>query len=363
MDSPDSNMDSDTLSRLTTLRRQYFQLVEPSKIRWPDDVTLIRSDVQSWMFNKMFDVESVAFPPPEEYQLRALKLLIAKLEGSIFDPEKDEISDDLMSTLAVLFSSKIAPESTTIQQKAFVTYEYPSRSHKGIDDEYRITVLESRLVLASAGTTGLRTWEASLLLASFLTSERGQMEVVGKRVFELGSGSGMLSILCAKYLGVSSIVATDGNEGIVDALKTNIFLNKIDSEGPNHSTIRTAALKWGWPLNASSFAEDYGMEVPDVVLGADVTYDKYAVPCLVSSLRELFDLNPALQVLIAATIRNEQTFEVFQTACKRNGFSMELIDFPQKSEHQQDGPFISTSIPIQIWRIANPQAPRDTSSY
>jgi hypothetical protein len=45
------------------------------------------------------------------------------------------------------------------------------------------------------------------------------------------------------------------------------------------------------------------------------TYDKYAVPSLCASLREFFDLNSALLVLIAATIRNEQTFEAFQNAC------------------------------------------------
>jgi ribosomal protein L11 methylase PrmA len=94
--------------------------------------------------------------------------------------------------------------------------------------------------------------------------------IEGKRVFELGAGTGMLSILCAKYLGVSGIVATDGDEGIVDALKTNIFLNELNSEGSSHPTIRTAALKWGRPMDASSFAEDYGMEIPDVLLGADV---------------------------------------------------------------------------------------------
>jgi hypothetical protein len=32
-------------------------------------------------------------------------------------------------------------------------------------------------------------------------------------------------------------------------------------------------------------------------------------------MREFFELNAALQVLISATIRNEQTFEAFLKAC------------------------------------------------
>ena len=45
------------------------------------------------------------------------------------------------------------------------------------------------------------------------------------------------------------------------------------------------------------------------------TYDKTVIPALVSSLRQLFEMNTSLRVLIAATIRNEETFETFLTAC------------------------------------------------
>jgi len=176
-----------------------------------------------------------------------------------------------MSALAVLISSNAPTESTSVQQKAYVTYAYPT--HPNDESEYSdrtVTILESKWVLGSSGSTGHRTWEASLCLAAFLTSEKGQRLVKGKRVFELGAGSGMLSILCAKHLGVARIVATDGEEVIIDTLKTNIFLNGLDSDGPYNTLIRTAALKWGRHLDAESFEEDYGMEIPEVLLGADV---------------------------------------------------------------------------------------------
>ena len=106
-----------------------------------------------------------------------------------------------------------------------------------------------------------------LMRHCFLCSDLGDALVRGKKVFELGAGTGMLSILCAKHLGVSGIVATDGDEAVVDAIKTNIFLNEIDA---SQTTVNTAALRWGWPLNANTFSEDYGMDAPDVLLGADV---------------------------------------------------------------------------------------------
>ena len=45
------------------------------------------------------------------------------------------------------------------------------------------------------------------------------------------------------------------------------------------------------------------------------TYDKTVIPRLVSTMNEFLDLNPALQVLVSATIRNEATFETFLNAC------------------------------------------------
>jgi predicted nicotinamide N-methyase len=176
-----------------------------------------------------------------------------------------------MSALSSLLAFGVPPESESAQQKAYVTYSFcPSSTGESVVAEKSVTLLESRAVISSSGTTGLRTWEAALHLGAFLCSEEGLKRVRGKRVFELGAGTGMLSILCAKHLGVTDVVATDGDEAVVDAIKSNSFLNGVDADNPPHSMVRTAALRWGWPLNASTFAEDYGMGLPEVVLGADV---------------------------------------------------------------------------------------------
>ncbi|KAF2270224.1 hypothetical protein CC78DRAFT_574354 [Lojkania enalia] len=369
--------DPDALSKLSVLRRQYLQLVEPTQLFWPDAHILKAPSIQSWAFRCLFDVNNIPYLPPDRYRLRVLKLLISKLEESMKDPEEDvwfflscprvlpstrlpDILDDLMTALASLLSSNLPSESASAQQKAYVTYSYPLHStNDRTFGEYTVTLLESRSVISSSGTTGLRTWEAALLLGAFLVSQQGRQIVQGKKIFELGAGTGMLSILCAKYLGVSGIVATDGDEAVVDAIKTNVFLNGQDTSDLSHPIVQTAALKWGWPVDGRSFAEDYGMEVPDVVLGADVTYDRSVIPSLVSTLREFMDLNSSLQVFIAATIRNDQTFETFQTACRRYGFKSELVDFAPVPRHVQDGPFYPTATPIQIWRISRPQRPRD----
>lgn len=176
-----------------------------------------------------------------------------------------------MSLLSSLLGASLPSESTSAQQKAYVTYHFPAPL---ADDrrpkERPVTLLESRSVISSSRTTGLRTWEAALHLGTFLASERGQSMVRGKKVLELGSGTGVLAILLAKHLEVSAVVATDGDEAVVDAIKTNSFLNGLDSDSSMSPMVRTAALRFGWPISAATFSEDYGMDVPDVVLGADV---------------------------------------------------------------------------------------------
>lgn len=176
-----------------------------------------------------------------------------------------------MSAMSFLLASSVPSEADSAQQKAFVTYSYPQRaSDDECSDECTVTLLEARSVISSSGTTGLRTWEAALLLGSYLASEDGRAMIHGRKLFELGAGTGMLSILCAKHLGVSGIVATDGDEAVVDTIKTNLFLNGLDVDAASGCQVRTAALKWGWPVDTTTFPEDFGMEAPDVLVGADV---------------------------------------------------------------------------------------------
>lgn len=355
-----------TQGNLRVLRRQYFQVVNLERLKWPDANILKTSAVQTWIYENLFDQGAVKSQPPERYQFRVLKKLVSIIEDAIDDPAEDEISNDLMSILSSLLSSNLPPESVSAQQKAFVTYTYSTRPIDGpaSSNELPVTLLESRAVISSSGTTGLRTWEAALHLGNFLMSESGNEIIRGKNVLELGAGTGLLSILCAKYLEAGRVIATDGDEAVVDAIKTNIFINELDiPEGSStQGSIESATLKWGWPLQATAFEEDYGVGALDVVLGADVTYDNSGIPLLVSTLRELFDLKSSVQVVIAASIRNEKTFETFVNACSRNHFSTEEINFPTILEDLQAGPFYPTTTPIRMLRITRSEGPRDPFS-
>ena len=123
-----------------------------------------------------------------------------------------------------------------------------------------VIILESRYLLASSGTTGLRTWEAALHLGIYLCSPKGRAFIKDQTVLELGAGTGFLSSLCAKYLGARHVLATDGSSEVVEDLQFNIKLNGLDSAG----VIGTNILKWGHSLDGTLFTTH------DIVLGADL---------------------------------------------------------------------------------------------
>ncbi|KAM0716582.1 hypothetical protein Q7P37_008027 [Cladosporium fusiforme] len=339
--------------QLVRFRRQYFQLFEPDFLTWPPKSLLRDAGVQQWLYKQCFDTDANPHLPADRYRLRVLKPLLRKVEQAIEDPEEDEISDDLMSCLSSLMGSELPPEATAVQQKSYVTFttlpENASREEEEGPDP-TLTLLERRQLISGSLTTGFRTWEAALHLGAYLLSGHGQELINGKSILELGAGTGFLSILCAKQLGATHVTSTDGDEGVVDALKENLFLNGVDDE----SKVLTSVLRWGQSVRGSWVVDDFEDHPYDTVIGADITYDKTACMALVATIRMLFDLRPSLKVIIAGTIRNVETFETFRHACMRNHFNIEEIPFEPKSIHEQKALFYAKAVPFKILSITAP---------
>ena len=202
-----------------------------------------------------------------------------------------------------------------------------------------VTLLESPSLLAAERVTGLRTWEAALYLGTYLDSPAGRPWVQGRNILELGAGTGLVSLLCAKHLGARFVMATDGSNEVVHNLEANLGFNGLAGS----SKIKTGLLKWGHALVGEILdaVTDWDDHEPreafkyDLVIGADVvsemfprdllfyltvafeTYDDKSIRPLVSTLRELFTRNPQSKALILATLRNEQTFTKFLDACRQ----------------------------------------------
>ena len=173
-----------------------------------------------------------------------------------------EILDEFSSAFAELVAQPSVPAGIAAQQKSFVTYTAPSLESQAPE----VTLLEARSLLASSGTTGFRTWEAALCLGTYLFSSVATNLVRGRRVLELGAGTGFLSILCAKYLGATHVLATDGSEEVIDDLKTNLRLNKLDDV----ALVDASILKWGHTFLGGKLDDERSDGAYDVIFGADL---------------------------------------------------------------------------------------------
>jgi len=171
-----------------------------------------------------------------------------------------------MSRLSTLIVSDLPSESTAVQQKEYVTFSCSTTTDEVDDADPTITLLERRHLISGSLTTGFRTWEASLHLGYYLLQPQNASLVDGKNVLEVGAGTGFLAILCAKHLKAKHVTATDGDEGVVEALKENAFLNNLDDE----RKVNASVLRWGHGLKGS-WVEDECEEFPyDLVVGADI---------------------------------------------------------------------------------------------
>lgn len=170
-----------------------------------------------------------------------------------------------MSTLPELMFAPLPDETTAAQQKNWVTYTLIPPIPEPSAQETELKLLENRSVISGAGTTGLRTWEAALHLGSYLLSSPEAASMVqGKRVIELGAGTGLLSLMCAGHLGAKHVIATDGDEGVVEALKENASGNDCTAE----TVFRQ--LWWGRAIKGSWLVEEFAPHACDLVIGADV---------------------------------------------------------------------------------------------
>ncbi|KAI0891156.1 putative methyltransferase-domain-containing protein [Annulohypoxylon nitens] len=325
--------------------RQYLQLERD--LDYPSSTLLREADVQESLYNRIFADGVLDYPPPPRYQLRVLKELTSRIEASIEDWDSHGISDDLMSSLSNLLALPLPSELTAAQQKSYVTYTPSLLNISGNhhDSPAQVTLLESRNLISASGTTGLRTWEAALHLGQFLTTSPSIIR--DKAILELGAGTGYLSILCAKFMAPTMVIASDGSDDVVANLPENFFLNGLQES----QIVRAMDVKWGHALVGTEDEHWNGGMPIDVVLAADVTYDKSIIPALIGTFEELVGLFPHIAIYIAATERNRETFDVFLDVCKERYFNVEEIGYELLRKKDQQGPFYSDQVPIRICRI------------
>ncbi|KAJ6541859.1 hypothetical protein B0H19DRAFT_958647 [Mycena capillaripes] len=308
--------------------RGYASLIPPISLRFPSHLEtqlihdfLIDHILLSAHFQK--------YPASKDYQKSFWKWMIPLLEKKLgTDPlEIDSRIYELYLELlnASLGSGPLIGQSPP--SESYITHFWRPGETKGpsisVDlNEYQATTLLESRTLISSGTTGLRTWLASLVLGQYLILNPALVH--RKRILELGSGVGFLGSLVAslQLLDDSNpgmVCMSDINDSVLQRCRDNVQLPCNLSS--SHPDVRCCFLDWSAALDPDGIAPLTSLlhdELdPDLILGADIVFDPALIPPLVAVLR--LALRPSSRpksALIALTVRNPTTMQKFVYAVK-----------------------------------------------
>ncbi|KAL1490752.1 hypothetical protein ABEB36_013398 [Hypothenemus hampei] len=260
-------------------------------------------ETQEVLLKKTVNSELVLKRPLQlSYQKAFIKFLLEKLENN-----SQEVHDDLYSAYGRLVAS---PELSSKCYKHYI-----------INNQAAIS-LEENINLISEGTTGLRTWQASIALSEWLLQEKYQF--YNKTILELGSGIGLAGLVAVTQCQPKNYIFTDCHPSVLATLRKNIIVNcntscknshllddsktLIFQEQINNST-KVTVLKLPWEDLSSRVCSNLGHI--DWILAADVVYDNKIFKPLIKGLRNLAIQNLKCKILFACTERNPDTLQEF----------------------------------------------------
>lgn len=277
------------------------------------------------------------YPIKQSYQRAFLKWLMNKTE------EKDGIVDD---SIFVAYCDLLHLSS-----------DEPShyRHFIGDDEQFdRITVFESTNIV-SEGTTGLCSWQGAIDLANWCIENKNELS--GKVILELGCGVGFAGLCTIKKCSPKQYIFTDCHEKIFEMLLENIKLNLLSDEKIMQlksdsdrlkleakydcTNIKVMELKWE---DIDKYVNEEWV-MPDIIMGSDILYDTDSFHALVLGLKMFLSRNNTYAI-IAATIRNMDTFSQFLYQLEFHNLSFEECSFSTSTVYMQ-----FTSLPFKILKI------------
>lgn len=219
------------------------------------------------------------------------------------------------------------PSST---YKDIVRYKF-SNNEKII----HIDINEVPSLISSAGCTGFRTWEAAIYLCEFIMVWKPDISI--NSVLELGSGTGIVSILWYKLNKNCQLWVTDGDSSLLDAQLRHNFQLNFDK----NSLDKVHFKRLCWNVD----------DIPktDIILAADVTYDQSVILDLILCIKQAL-IQGAKFSLISATVRNSKTIEIFEHTCIDHDLSIDVL-VDTDSNHMSIKLPHNLIAPIRIYKI------------
>ncbi|CAJ0600119.1 unnamed protein product [Cylicocyclus nassatus] len=219
-------------------------------------------------------------------------------------------------TLTFLISTILTMASSTTDAQALVVYDDNQAPLKRFAEKEKVVKIGSHIIRLQQnwnenGVAGV-LWDSATVLSEYLL--RNDI-VRDRRVLELGAGLGLPSIVAAKLFAFH-VTATD-QPSALSLLHQNLEAN-LDQK--QMSTVAVAPLDWTNPPKD---------KLPcDVVLGADLVYDKSVFGALKNVITWLVEGNTIM--LMATKIRYPKDREFYETL--KDEFSVEQVHYDEATD-------------------------------
>ena len=136
---------------------------------------------------------------------------------------------------------------------------------------------------------GLQVWRGALLLADYILANPSLL--AGKQVLEVAAGTGITSLVAAMF--ARTVVSTDVDRGdILPLIRRNASRNREALAGCDFSVTELDFFWSSWPEELSR----QGSEC-EVILAADVVYDKDITRHFFKTLTSLLSLGPKVALI------------------------------------------------------------------
>ncbi|OUM57907.1 hypothetical protein PIROE2DRAFT_16958 [Piromyces sp. E2] len=302
-----------------SFKNQYLQIVPIYNWKWHTVPSTLSLPTQAAIFSliqKYQKWNNIS----DGYTIQILKKVI-----SIAEKNFCEIHEDLLTFYLDLLSQETSEGSSMeyISGGTKITdgndqtwWKIYSLDTKG---QNILRILEDKSMI-SKGTTGLRTWEASLRLSEYFIQNPKLCQ--GKNIIELGAGIGLLSLICAK-LGAKSITATDVNTDVIQRLHQNIESNKPFLTEAHLTIPQAGKLDWNEKeLDMSRYGD------LDLIICADVIYNPQNIEPLVNILSQFLKAIPSITIILCNPLRQQSTYDLFLEQLSQHHIIIqkELID-------------------------------------
>ena len=177
---------------------------------------------------------------------------------------------------------------------------------------------------------GCQLWAASVVLIQFLCAR--PETVRGRRVLELGSGSGLTGLVARVLLGASKVVLSDSNPHVLKLLRHNCELNCEANPRMARNSLQVASLDWASKSEARDLLHAHAADARgdgfDVILASDTVYEPSSTRHVWRCVGDMLSHEPGACFVCAYELRLcfKDLFSNFQAEGRARGFIAEEID-------------------------------------